>query len=69
LLGNGSENSHSWQQKTLFSVESVLRSYKRTQSEDEAEHITGVESSRVESSELASAELVRKESHGAKKTS
>jgi hypothetical protein len=34
LLGNGPINTHSWQHKTVFSVESVPRNYKRAQSED-----------------------------------
>jgi hypothetical protein len=33
LLGNGPINTHSWQQKTVFSVGSVPRSYKRAQSD------------------------------------
>jgi hypothetical protein len=34
LLGNGPINTNSWQQKTVFSVGSVPRSYKRVQSEE-----------------------------------
>jgi hypothetical protein len=34
LLGNGSINTHSWQQKTVFSVGSMARNYKIAQSEE-----------------------------------
>jgi hypothetical protein len=34
LLGNGPINTHSWQQKTVFSLGSVLRPYKRAQLEE-----------------------------------
>jgi hypothetical protein len=34
LLGNGPINMHSRQQKTMFSMESVSRNYKRAQSEE-----------------------------------
>jgi hypothetical protein len=54
-------NTHSSQQKTVFFVGSVPRSYKRAQSEDGKKYTRVVESSRVESSELAAAEMVRKE--------
>jgi hypothetical protein len=47
VLGNGPANTHSWQQKTMFSVEPVPRSYKRAQSEDGTEYRAVVESSRV----------------------
>jgi ABC-type enterochelin transport system ATPase subunit len=53
----------------LFSVCSVPRVYKRAQSEDATEYRTVVESNRVESSELAAAEMARKELGGANKTS
>jgi hypothetical protein len=34
LLSNGPINTHSWQQKTVFSVRSLPRNYKRAQSGD-----------------------------------
>jgi hypothetical protein len=52
LLGNGPGNMPSWQQKTVFSVESVLGSYKRAQSEDRTEYITVVGSSWVDLSQV-----------------
>jgi hypothetical protein len=45
----------------VFFVGSVRRGYKRAQSEDGTEYRTVVERSRVESSELAAAEVARKE--------
>jgi hypothetical protein len=53
----------------VFSVESVPRNYKRARPEDGTEYRTVVESSRVESSELAAAEMARKELECDKKTS
>jgi hypothetical protein len=47
LLGNGAINTHSRQQKTVFSVVSVPRNYKRAQSEEleEYEEYSGVQRS------------------------
>jgi hypothetical protein len=55
--------------QTVFSVGSVPRGYKRAQSEDAKEYRTVIESSRIECSELAAAEMTRKELDDAKKTS
>jgi hypothetical protein len=75
LLGNPAVNTHSGKWETMFSVGSVPKSYKRAQSENsrsravDVVYRTVVESSRVESSELAAAEMTRKELDCAKKTS
>jgi hypothetical protein len=50
LLGNGPINSHSWQQKTVFTVGSVRRSYKRRQSVVLQIRIEGVQRSKTECS-------------------
>jgi hypothetical protein len=48
LLGNGPINTHSWQQKTVFSVGSLPRSYKRAQAVVVQVRIEGVQRSTTE---------------------